>query len=653
MEELGPDVVVEGLGPLLDQAKAQVDVAEELPLHGRQEERPAVELARPSGVVEERGCDEQVAPQASVELRGVAAERRDGDGVLEQAARVAVVSAGRGRKRAKSRAELRVADESGDERAECRLGDLVREELEEAVELIDVATRRRNERGGVGSGRLERADVELEPVAEALDAGEDAHRVAFAEPPVEKLDVVPDASLRPSGCVDELEREIRAPRTRPEPSLPRDREDALDDAVGDEVGDRRRLSLAGRQNGLADRAHRRECRREGGRMRPWTGSLTWPPVARLKPFRALRYDTRRAGPLSSLVAPPHDVITRERRDSLLAANPYNCVRLIRPETVAEAARTFGEWREEGILVREGSSAAWFLAEDFVGPDGLPRTRHAIVARVRLAPYGAGVVLPHERTLEKPKEERLELLRAVRTKLSPVLLLHEGGTPAVSTERPPELEAELDGLRSRAWRIDDVALQGVLEAVSGRTIIADGHHRYETALRFHEEEKSEETAYVLAALVSRSDPGLLIFPTHRLASGPVPELNGRFRLTSLAGGAADAVARLGLVPRDRPAFVVLKRDGAVLAEAEPKAGPVEILDTAAIDELRLPAVHFTPSAAEAERAVRTGAASAAFLVRPPTIEQVEAVALAGETMPEKSTYFFPKLMSGLLFSPLDE
>jgi hypothetical protein len=158
--------------------------------------------------------------------------------------------------------------------------------------------------------------------------------------------------------------------------------------------------------------------------------------------------------------------------------------------------------------------------------------------------------------------------------------------------------------------------------------------------------------VLAVLVSRGDPGLEIFPTHRLAAGPVPDLNGRFRLTAL-GGADEALDRLGDVPRDRPAFVVLRRDAAVLAEAERDERPVSVLDTAALDELELENVRFTPSADEAARAVTSGAAEAAFLVRAPTIEQVEAVALAGETMPEKSTYFFPKLTSGLLFSPLDE
>jgi uncharacterized protein (DUF1015 family) len=377
-------------------------------------------------------------------------------------------------------------------------------------------------------------------------------------------------------------------------------------------------------------------------------------VARLKPFRALRYDTRRAGPLESLVAPPHDVISPELRGRLLAASPYNAVRLLHPDSPEDAARELEAWKAEGVLVRERDPAVWLLEEEFAGADGETHARRGIVARIRLEPYTAGVVLPHERTAGRQKEARLALLRAVRTKLSPVLLLHEGPPPEPTAARPPDLEVEFRGVISRLWRIVDPAARERARAnVRGPVIIADGHHRYETALRLHEEERTQETAYLLAALVSRDDPGLVIFPTHRVASGPVPELNGRFRVTTLSGGAIEALDRLRLVPRDRPAFVVLRPDGALLAEAEPERGPVGVLDTAALAELPLEDVRFTPSAVEAERAVRSGSASAAFLVRAPTIEQVEAVALAGETMPEKSTYFFPKLTSGLLFSPLDE
>lgn len=377
--------------------------------------------------------------------------------------------------------------------------------------------------------------------------------------------------------------------------------------------------------------------------------VTWLSVSLLKPFRALRYDRERAGPLDRLVAPPHDVVTPELHQSLLATSPYNAVRLVKPEAPEQAARDLVEWREEGVLVREEQPAAWILEEVFVGPDGVERTRRGLVARIRVLPHSDGRVLPHERTFTGQKEARLPLLQATRTKLSPILLLHAGEAPA-APGGPPELEATYDGTRSRLWRVDDPRVL----AVRGPIVIADGHHRYETALRFHEEEGTAETAHVLAVLVARDDPGLVIFPTHRIARGAVPELNGSFRLTELAGGASDAIYELGRLPRDHPAFVLLRPGRAILVESDPTGtGPLAVLDTTVVDRLALPDLAFTASAEEAERAVAAGSAQAAFLVRAPTMQQVEAVAFAGETMPQKSTYFFPKLTSGLLFSPFDE
>ncbi|MDQ3876015.1 MAG: DUF1015 domain-containing protein, partial [Actinomycetota bacterium] len=142
-------------------------------------------------------------------------------------------------------------------------------------------------------------------------------------------------------------------------------------------------------------------------------------MALVKPFRALRYDVAAAGPLDDLVAPPYDVITPEVRERLLAASDHNVVRLIRPDQPEEAGRAFRDWRERGILARDPRPALWLLEEEFVGLDGVARTRHGIVGRVRLHPYADGVVLPHERTFPGPKRARLRLLRAVRAKLSPL------------------------------------------------------------------------------------------------------------------------------------------------------------------------------------------------------------------------------------------
>ena len=371
-------------------------------------------------------------------------------------------------------------------------------------------------------------------------------------------------------------------------------------------------------------------------------------MARVKPFRALRFDPERAGPLESLVAPPHDVVTPEVCAQLLAASPHNVIRLARPDDPEEAGREFRAWQEEGVLVRDADPAVWILEETFEGPDGERRTRRGLVARLRIGPYGESGVYPHERTFTQQKRVRLELLRTVRAKLSPVLLLHDGSSP----EEPggePEIEVEFQGVRNRLWRVGDpAAIERALAAIEAPFVIADGHHRYETALRFHEEDGTEATAYILATLVSRTDPGLEIFPTHRTVTGPVPDLDG-FALTDVVD-AEEGLARLAEVPRDRPAFVVLTADRAVLAEGTPAEGA---LDAAALDGLGLEGVRYTAYAAEAVEAVRSGAATAAFLLRAPTVDQVEAFARAGEVMPEKSTYFFPKLTSGLLIAPFDE
>jgi uncharacterized protein (DUF1015 family) len=362
-------------------------------------------------------------------------------------------------------------------------------------------------------------------------------------------------------------------------------------------------------------------------------------MALVKPFRALRYAAA-AGPLDSLVSPPYDVISAAMHERLLAASPYNAVRLVRPDDPIEAARVLAEWQAEGILVREDEPAVWLLEEEFTGPDGVQLTRRGLVARAALEPYERGVVLPHERSFPKPREGRLRVIRATRAKLSPVLLLHQGAEPDPAPDRPPDLEATLDGVTSRLWRLAAAAA----ERVEPPLVIADGHHRYEAALRFHEEEGTEETAHVLAALVSTSDPGLTIFPTHRLAdSAP------RIRVQNDgAKDVAEALEEFAALPRSQAGYVLIRPQGAtVVSSARPA------LDTELVDELSLGRVRYTADAREAERAVATGEAAAAFIVRAPTVAQVEEAARAGERMPQKSTYFYPKLVGGLVFSPFDE
>ena len=359
-------------------------------------------------------------------------------------------------------------------------------------------------------------------------------------------------------------------------------------------------------------------------------------MAEIKPFRALRYDTQRAGPLEKLVAPPYDVIGPEERDRYLEQSPYNVVHLTLPDSEEEAGRSFREWREEGILAAE-EPGFWALSQDYVGPDGVARTRTGLVASLRVEPYETGSVLPHERTHRGPKEGRLRLLREVGAQLEPIFLLYEGSAPFAVPDGPAEIEVE----GARLWHLAD---EGISEAFSDRRLlIADGHHRYETALAYHQEKGTPESAYMLVVLVSLEDPGLTIFPTHRVfRDSPVREkISGERRADP-----ESALEELGELSRDRAAVVVY--DG----ETELAVDGAGELDVQLVDRLGQEGLTYTADWREAVQAVDAGEAAVAVLMRPTRIEDVFEVAGRGETMPQKSTYFYPKLVSGLLFQPLE-
>ena len=266
---------------------------------------------------------------------------------------------------------------------------------------------------------------------------------------------------------------------------------------------------------------------------------------------------------------------------------------------------------------------WALSQCYVGPDRVERTRNGVVAALRLEPYEKRIVLPHERTHAGPKEGRLRLLRATRTQLEPIFLLHDG--PRVELPvRPADLAANGDSL----WRLEES--NSLLQGFSGRQLlIADGHHRYETALAFHEEDGTEASAWMMVVLVSTEEQGLTIFPTHRLAES----VNG------VRGRPIDE-------PGDELPGVVLYRGG----NYELLDG--EGLDVEVVDALQPQGVTYTPQRAEAVAAVDRGDAAAAFLLRPTRIEDVFERAREGRVMPQKTTYFYPKLTSGLLLQPLD-
>src|SRR6201996_2094973 len=252
----------------------------------------------------------------------------------------------------------------------------------------------------------------------------------------------------------------------------------------------------------------------------------------IEPLRALHYDLQRTGGLDDVVSPPYDVIDDAQRARLAARSPYNVVEIDLPpggdDRYERAASTLADWRAQGVVVRDEQPALWTLSQDYTGPDGVRRTREGFFARVRVRDYGAGAIRPHERTHPGPREDRLRLTRATKANLSPIFSLFSDPSDAVADamrraggDAVWAQTTDDDGTVNRLGRVDDAAaISAVQEALADtELLIADGHHRYETARVYAEEIGGEGPhRYVLMCLVALEDPGLTVFPTHRLVRG---------------------------------------------------------------------------------------------------------------------------------------
>ncbi len=356
-------------------------------------------------------------------------------------------------------------------------------------------------------------------------------------------------------------------------------------------------------------------------------------MADVQPYRFARY----AAPSPALVAPPYDVIDPGTREAYLARDPHNVVHLTLNASEDGAGRLFRTWLADGTLTRDAEPCAWVVAQDYVGPDGVARTRRGLVASLAVEPYETRAVLPHERTHAGPKESRLRLLRAARAQIEPIFLLYDGAPPLQEPDRPADLAAE----GTRLWQVDGSTLPAFF--ADRQLLIADGHHRYETALAFADETGTPESRRMMVVLVSTEDPGLEIFPTHRLFSGrPDVELPGED-----LGTVEEAMEHLAREPFDRAAAVLVSRNLVRLVHGDGGELDVELVDRFGHD-----GIAYTPDLADAVRRVERGGADCAFLLRPTRIEDVFERARRGEVMPQKTTYFFPKLLSGLLFHPLE-
>jgi uncharacterized protein (DUF1015 family) len=411
-------------------------------------------------------------------------------------------------------------------------------------------------------------------------------------------------------------------------------------------------------------------------------------MADLQPLRTLRYDPAAVGSLGDVIAPPYDVIDDAMRDELAGRSPYNVVHIDLPPSYDQAAATMADWRAHGVLVQEDEPAAWVLRQDYAAPDGAERSRTGFFARVRVDEYGPGRIRPHERTHPGPKEDRLKLTRATRTNLSPIFSLFPdpdgiaeramagiaGGEPFATVER------------DTLWRTADEDLIAELQmaVADAELLIADGHHRYETARVYADEVGGEgEHRYVLMLLCAMSDPGLLVFPTHRLLTGLKDDtakqiairdvLRENFEIVELgASSELEPPSENGRVAFGymdsffkRPFRVTLKDQAIADRALDGMPEPYRRLDTAVLEALvlrgalgmsdddisHLRGLTYSKDLADAIDAVESGRADAGFFMRATPIQQVREVAETGESMPPKSTYFYPKVPTGLVFNPL--
>ncbi len=425
-------------------------------------------------------------------------------------------------------------------------------------------------------------------------------------------------------------------------------------------------------------------------------------MPRIEPLRALHYDPSVAGPLQQLAAPPYDVIDPEQRAELAASSPHNVVNIDLPEDpdggdrYAHAARLLEQWRREGAITQDDEPAIWALVQEYTGPDGRRLTRNGFFARVRVEDYGPGAIRPHERTHPGPKADRLSLQRATKANLSPIFSLYSDPelrawnalAPSTRSDEPFGEFSEQDGTHNRIWRVTDPdAIATVAEATSdAELLIADGHHRYETA-RVYAEELGGEGAhrYVLMCLVALQDEGLTVFPTHRLVNGlkndqeKIEALTATLKATFdiepievedlVPPGEGDGTIEMGYMDSHfKRAFRLTLKDQSIADDAlGDMPEPYRRLDTAVLEALvlkgplelseddisHLHGLGYARSFEEARELVDSGAFDAGFYLRAIPVAQIQDIAAAGVNMPPKSTYFFPKVPTGLLFNPLTD
>ena len=418
------------------------------------------------------------------------------------------------------------------------------------------------------------------------------------------------------------------------------------------------------------------------------------------PFQGIRYNERVVGDLAKVICRPYDVITPEQQKLYYAKSDSNAVRLEFPEATTDryerAAMTFQQWLKHGVLQYD-SESSFYLHEHEFKYSGKKMLRRGVIARVKLEPWGSGI-FPHEETASKAKSDRLQLMQACRANFSPLFSLYQDserkiaailcrvaqGEPAMVLPAGPDNFPDPDEAH-RLWAVADPEVkQGLGELLSAQPLyIADGHHRYETALtyqqgRTHEQSPGGNRAfnYVMIELVEFSGPGLIVLPLHRLVRGILPSslanLADRFRgffdvevvASRIDGWDLSVDSCLGVLGLQPDSLVLLKRRQDVALETIMPGSRsqicgefgVSILNHIVFDGILSEAkdieIAYAVDLEEARQQIKEGKYQLAFLLHPPRMEMIKAVADARDRMPAKSTYFHPKLPAGLVINPLD-
>lgn len=433
-------------------------------------------------------------------------------------------------------------------------------------------------------------------------------------------------------------------------------------------------------------------------------------MVQITPFRGTLYNPKKIRDFSKVIAPPYDVISPQLREKLYRKSPYNVVRLDLsqdPDPYESAGRLFEAWQTEGVFIRDEQPAIYFLKHHFTDSGGKERERQGFIAVTRLEEFSSGAIRPHEKTLEGPKADRLRLMLACQAHFSPIFALYAEPKPTINRLLAEHVEAstplieatEEQGRSVSLWRITDFQIiQRIQQGLQDQPLlIADGHHRYEASLNYRNHWRAQRPQssgreafnFVMAYFASMKDDGLVILPTHRLVRGfaPIPFLKleealqryfylepypktpeGRqwFLKALKSGGKKKRL--IGATFKRDPRYLILRLKNKRIMQrmAKELSGALRELDVTTLhllilehilglspeEQVKEDVVRYSQDEETVLQAIEKEDYQAAFILNPPKAEDILSIAQGGEKMPQKSTYFYPKLVTGLVINKID-